>query len=145
VLGLVYDHQVQTKKADTEFRRAEKLDDDNPAYARAVAALAEGMGDWKTAVAERQKACKLAGNTVETLMELASAYVGANKGSAAANTYEQVLATEPNKLEALLQLGIVLQRDMHEFKRASKVFHDYVAKGGKDPRVPLWIIALDTK
>jgi tetratricopeptide (TPR) repeat protein len=145
VLGLVYDHQIQSKKAEAEFRRAVKLDDDNPAFARGLGAFAEGMGDWKTAVGEFQRACKLTGNSVDSLMDLAQAYVGANRGSEAAKTYEQVLAVEPGKLEAMLQLGIVLHRDLKEFKRASKVFHDYVAKGGKDPRVPLWIAQLDAK
>jgi Flp pilus assembly protein TadD len=145
VLGLVYDHQVQSKKADVEFRRAVKLDDDNPAFARGLAAFSEGMGDWKTAISEFQRACKLSNNSVDSLMELAQAYVGGNRGSEAAKTYEQVLAAEPGKLEAMLELGIVLQRDLKEFKRASKVFHEYVAKGGKDPRVPLWIVQLDAK
>jgi len=143
VLGLVYDHQVQTKKADAEFRKAERLDPESPVFARAVAALACGAGDFNAAVNEYQKVCKLTGNAVPSLMELAAALVGANKGQQAMQTYEQVLATEPNNLDALLQLGIVLHRDLKDFKRASKVFHDYVAKGGKDPRVPVWIVQLD--
>jgi tetratricopeptide (TPR) repeat protein len=145
VLGLVYDHQAQSKKAEVEFNRAEKLDDENPVFARAVAALAAGMSDWKTAINAYQRVCKLTNYSVESLMELAAVYVGANRASAAAKTYEQVLATDPNHLEALLQLGIVVHRDLKELKRAAKLFREYQAKGGKDPRVQLWLVQLEAK
>ncbi len=144
LLGLAYDFQIQPKKADVEFRRAEKLDEENPAFAHALAAFAAGQGDWKTAVAEGQKYAKMTNNAVPALMDLAVAYVGAGKAKDAASTYDRVVAADPNNTAALLQLGIVCMRDLKEMKRASKAFHDFQGKGGKDPRVPLWIIQCDT-
>jgi tetratricopeptide (TPR) repeat protein len=145
VLGLVLDHQVQGKKAEAEFRRAQKLDADNPAYVRATAALAVSSGDWGTAISEYQKAVRMTGGSADSLMDLAAAYTGAKQHSSAASTYDQVVAAEPGRLPAWLQLGIVCARDLKDGKRAVKAFKEYVRRGGTDPRVAGWIAQLSTK
>lgn len=145
VLALAYDHMVQPKKAEPEYRRAAELDRDNPAFARACAAFAASEGDWGRAVSEYSRAVKLSDDPNEVMMELAAAYSGAQKPGSAASTYEQILAADPKRLEAWLQLGIVCARDLKQTKRASKAFHAYVDRGGKDPRVVGWLKELDGK
>jgi tetratricopeptide (TPR) repeat protein len=145
VLGLVFDHQANPRKAEIEFHKAEKLDDENSVFARAVAALAASQGDWKTAISEYTKVVKMTGATGDSLMDLAGAYTGAEKPKNAASTYEQVVAAEPGRLDAWLQLGIVCRRDLRDNKRAAKAFHEYVNRGGTDARVPGWIAAIEGK
>jgi tetratricopeptide (TPR) repeat protein len=145
VLALAYDHMVQPKKAEPEYRRAAELDKDNPAFARACAAFAASQGDWTRAISEYSRAVKLSDEPNEVLMELAAAYSGAQKPGSAASTYEQIVAADPNLRDAWLQLGIVCARDLKQTKRASKAFHTYVDRGGKDPRVAGWIAQLDGK
>jgi tetratricopeptide (TPR) repeat protein len=143
LLGLIYDKQVQYKKADAEFRRAEKLDDDNPTFCHALAAFAETQGDWTTAIAEFTKYAKLTKNSSDALFGLAGAYRGAGKHRSAASTYDQLVAAEPGRLDAWLQLGIVCGGKLNENKRALKAFQEYLNRGGKDPRVPGWIRNLE--
>jgi tetratricopeptide (TPR) repeat protein len=139
VLGVVYDHQLQYKKAEAEFSRAEALDEDNPAFVRASGALAATAGEWGRAIEKFGKAAKMADNDSNSLMALADAYIGGGKFRAAASTYDQVVAAEPKQLDAWLKLGIVCARDLKEYKRALKALREYVKAGGKDPRVAKWI------
>ncbi len=145
VLALAYDHMVQPKKAEPEYRRAAELDKDNPAFARACGAFAGSTGDWARAISEYLRAVKLSDNPNDVLMELAGAYTGALKPASAASTYDQIVASDPKRLDAWLELGIVCARDLKQTKRASKAFHAYVDRGGKDPRVAGWLKQLDAK
>jgi tetratricopeptide (TPR) repeat protein len=139
MLGLVFDHQVQGKKAEAEFKRAQKLDPDNPSYLRATAALSMTQGDWSSAVSDYQKVVKLTDGSGDALMDLASAYTAAKQHSSAASTYDQVVTAEPKRIEAWLQLGIVAARDLKDERRAIRAFKEYQKHGGNDPRVSGWI------
>ena len=142
LLGLIYDHQMQGKKADAEFRRAERLAPDDPVYVRAVAAYATSAADWPAAISEYQKLIKMSPKNTDAMMSLASVYICADKLRAAESTYDQIVSIEPGKLDAWLQLGLVAW-NLKEKQRAMKSFREYVARGGKDPRVPGWIATLE--
>jgi hypothetical protein len=88
---------------------------------------------------------KLTGSSGDSLMDLAAAYTGAKQHSSAAATYDQVVAAEPTRLPAWLQLGIVAARDLKDAKRAVRAFKEYQKRGGTDPRVAGWIVALEGK
>src|SRR5262249_6105344 len=96
MLGLAYDHQAMARKAEAEFRRAQKVAPDSGAYVRANAALAVSNGDWSAAISEYTKAVKMTGGSGDALMDLGAAYTGGKQHSAAASTYDQVVAAEPD-------------------------------------------------
>jgi tetratricopeptide (TPR) repeat protein len=143
VLAVAYDHQIELKKADAEYRKALKLDDDNPLYLRACAAFDAAIGEWSRSISEYQKVCKMVGNTTQSQLELANAYIGATKFTNAASTLDQIVAADPACLDAWLDLGIVCMRDLKSFKRAQRAFKEYQARGGKDVRVGGWLAQID--
>jgi len=143
LLGLVFDHQANARKAENEFRKAAKLDEANPVYPRALGALAASQNEWGKAIAEYEKVAKMTGRSGDALMDLASAYVGAAKPTLAAQTYDQLLAVDAERLEAWLELGIVCRRDLKDDKRAADAFRAYVQHGGTDERVPKWLTQIE--
>jgi len=143
LLGLVFDHQANARKAENEFRKAAKLDETNPVYPRALGALAESQNEWSKAIAEYQKVVKMTGGAADALMDLASAYSGAVRPLLAAQTYDEVLAVDAARLEAWLELGIVCRRDLKDDKRAAAAFREYVKRGGSDERVPKWLTQIE--
>lgn len=143
VMGLVHDYQRNPRKAQSEFQKAQRLEPENPVFVKAIAALAASQGEWRTAISESQRLVKLTGGSADAMMRLAAAYVGAEKPKLAASTLEQILAAEPARLDAWLQLGIVRHRDLRDLKKAVKAYREYQNRGGTDPRVAKWIAQIE--
>jgi tetratricopeptide (TPR) repeat protein len=129
----------RTKPAEAAYRRAVRLDPENPAYHQALRALYGSQGRWSSAVKAGETAARLLGDTPDALYDLAMTYVGAKCPRKAVAALERVVEMCPDRLEAWLNLGVLYQQELRDAHRAARAYREYLKRGGRDPRVRKWL------
>jgi Tfp pilus assembly protein PilF len=133
----------ESRKAESAFRRAVKADETNAVFVRGLAQFLAREGRWKDAVGSFHRVVELTNASSQSLYDLGLAQLGANEPKKSADTFERLLAAQPDFTEAWLKLGIVCRDRLRDSKRALRAFRSYVQNGGKDARVKNWIAELE--
>ncbi len=141
--GLVFERGGNAKKAESEYKRAQKAAPENAVYVRALALLYESQGRWRDAVREYQRVVKLTDSAPSSLYDLALGYWGYGKHDRAADALETLLSIDGDHLDAWLNLGVLRHRHLRDKKGAIAAYREYLRRGGKDNRVQGWLRELE--
>ncbi len=144
-LGLCQEYDGQAKSAEREYGRAMELDPDEPDYPRAVGALLQNLGRLKEAIAAFTRAADLSGNAPACLLDLAFAFLAAGEPKRALSCFEEVLEQDPANLKAWMNVGLIWQEHFRNREKAIAAYEEYLAHGGRDPRVQRWLDALKSE
>ncbi len=139
MVGLCHQKDGSPKKAESEFKRAIRLDAEDPLYLRALGALQKSQARWRDAVKTYEKLVKLTDRGLDSLYDLAKAYTGASKPKKAAALLREVVSADPDDLNAWFRLGVLNQDHLRNKEGAAAAYREYIKRGGKDERVPLWL------
>ncbi len=141
--GICEEREGRTKKAETHYKRAARMEPQDPMYVRALAILYEGEGRWKEAVRERQKVVKLTDGAPRACFDLALAHWSNGKHDKAAGSFEDVVAIDNDDRDAWLNLGILYHQQLRKKRKARFAYQRYLDLGGTDDRVAGWLNDLD--
>ena len=84
-------------------------------------------------------AVDLSGRSAQSLIDLAFAYVGAGNARRAVECFEEVVRIDPGNLTAWMNIGLLCQEKLRDWKRAVNAYAEYLDRGGTDPRVAKWL------
>ena len=105
----------------------------------ALAALFERLDQPKRALKRYLRAAELDPGDALACFQAALIEVELKHGAAALTQLEEALKRDPALLDAYLTAGAVCQDHLDKPRKAIEFYEKYLAAGGKDERVLLWI------
>jgi len=81
----------------------------------------------------------LSDRSIEALLNLAFAWVGAGDAQKAVLCFLEVVDQDPDNLTAWMNIGLLYQEKLRRREPAIRAYEEYRKHGGADPRVKEWL------